>query len=600
MSVAQERFAAGIAALGIIDGGRADRAQALRFFAAATDEDPNMCDAWLGRMLCGDNESGVIYRAWKSQTHMHAELTRLGVPVAHFLPRFDIGMDVVSIEQPIVDRAALTAALARTQAMRTPPDYSEALDTLAAAPTTIVSRWLTGAIYYKAQRWPEAIDHLAADEQAFEADQLLRVTVDVALGGAHAFLGEFDEAQKYLERVLGQQNLPSATPCAQWFLALIARERGEEEAAIALLRQIIAAAPSAEVTAAIDDPAIRLKVTSREAVAARSDPWDPESGPDAAELAAQRSAQQRAELLAEATDELDAQIGMGALKDQIKTFRARVRMAEKRREMGLKTPVAANHMVFVGPPGTGKTTIARVVANILAGLGVIAEPKLVETARGDFVGEYEGHSAVKTGRTIDRAIDGVLFIDEAYTLVQERDGRVDPFGKEALDTLLARMENERDRLVVVIAGYESDIDRLLGANEGLRSRFAHRFTFDTYSAGELVQIAQAAAAGRDDALDDTAVAVLHATCERLALARVNARNVLDVVGNGRFVRKVLENAADMRDLRLEEDPPEVLDAAALTTINGADLTAGLDKVLAAESSEAGTDLTALIETAGLR
>lgn len=600
MSVAQDRFAGGIAALGIIDGGRADPTQALRFFTAATDDDPDMCDAWLGRMLCGDNESGVIYRAWKSQRNMHAELTRLGVPVAHFLPRFDIGMDIVSIEQPIVDRAALTAALARAQAMRTPPDYSEALETLAGAPTTIVSRWLTGAIYYKAQRWPEVIEHLGADVHAFDTDQLLRVTVDVALGGAHAFLGEFDQAQKYLEQVQGQQNLPSAVPCAQWFLGLIARERGDEETATALLRHINTAAPSSEVAAALDDPSIRLKITSREAVAARSDPWDPESGPDAGELAEQRSAQQRAELLAAATEELDAQIGMGALKDQIKTFRARVRMAEKRREMGLKTPGAANHMVFVGPPGTGKTTIARVVANILAGLGVIAEPKLVETARRDFVGEYEGHSAVKTGRTIDRAIDGVLFIDEAYTLVQERDGRMDPFGKEALDTLLARMENERDRLVVVIAGYESDIDRLLAANEGLRSRFAHRFTFDTYSASELVQIAQVAATGRDDALDADAVAVLHATCERLAQARVGERNVLDVVGNGRFVRKVLENAADMRDLRLEEDPPELLDAATLTTISGADITAGLRKVLATESNEAGTDLTSLIDAAGHR
>ena len=123
------------------------------------------------------------------------------------------------------------------------------------------------------------------------------------------------------------------------------------------------------------------------------------------------------------------------------------------------------------------------VANILAGLGVITEPKLVETSRKDFVAEYEGQSSVKTARTIDRAVGGVLFIDEAYTLVQERDGRADPFGTEALETLLARMENDRDRLVVIIAGYSADIDRLLESNDGLRSRFSTRIEFDSYTSG---------------------------------------------------------------------------------------------------------------------
>lgn len=156
-------------------------------------------------------------------------------------------------------------------------------------------------------------------------------------------------------------------------------------------------------------------------------------------------------------------------------------MARVRAAKGMKVAQPSKHMIFTGPPGTGKTTIARVVANILAGLGVIAEPKLVETSRKDFVAEYEGQSAVKTAKTIDQALGGVLFIDEAYALVQERDGRTDPFGQEALDTLLARMENDRDRLVVIIAGYSSDIDRLLETNEGLRSRFATRIEFDTYS-----------------------------------------------------------------------------------------------------------------------
>ena len=162
----------------------------------------------------------------------------------------------------------------------------------------------------------------------------------------------------------------------------------------------------------------------------------------------------------------------------------------------MKVAQQSKHIIFTGPPGTGKTTIARVVANILAGLGVIAEPKLVETSRKDFVAEYEGQSSVKTARTIDRAVGGVLFIDEAYTLVQERDGRADPFGTEALDTLLARMENDRDRLVVIIAGYSADIDRLLESNDGLRSRFSTRVEFDSYSPDEIVEIAKVLGGGQ--------------------------------------------------------------------------------------------------------
>ena len=188
-------------------------------------------------------------------------------------------------------------------------------------------------------------------------------------------------------------------------------------------------------------------------------------------------------LLAEAQAELDRQIGLSRVKEQIERYRAATQMAKVRAARGMKVAQQSKHMIFTGPPGTGKTTIARVVANILAGLGVIAEPKLVETSRKDFVAEYEGQSSVKTARTIDRAVGGVLFIDEAYTLVQERDGRADPFGTEALDTLLARMENDRDRLVVIIAGYSADIDRLLETNDGLRSRFSTRIEFDSYSSG---------------------------------------------------------------------------------------------------------------------
>ena len=250
-----------------------------------------------------------------------------------------------------------------------------------------------------------------------------------------------------------------------------------------LLEWLQATHAEPKVAAALGDPSHRLVTTTAEKIAARTDPWDPAS------VAADDSGRER--LLSEAQAELNRQIGLSRVKEQIERYRAATQMAKVRAARGNEgRPGSPSTSSSPARPGTGKTTIARVVANILAGLGVIAEPKLVETSRKDFVAEYEGQSSVKTSRTIDRAVGGVLFIDEAYTLVQERDGRADPFGTEALDTLLARMENDRDRLVVIIAGYGADIDRLLESNDGLRSRFSTRIEFDSYVPEEIVEIAK--------------------------------------------------------------------------------------------------------------
>lgn len=277
---------------------------------------------------------------------------------------------------------------------------------------------------------------------------------------------------------------------------------------------------------------------------------------------------------------------MSNLKEQIRTFRARMRMAEKRKELGLKTTKSANHMVFVGPPGTGKTTVARIIAKILCGLGIVGTKNVVEVSGRELLGQYVGHSEENLRQALARAKDGVLFLDEAYALVQDRSTGVDPFGQAIVDELVKQLEDQRDSLVVIIAGYETDIERLLASNDGLRSRFAHRFRFETYSPEELSEIATVMAADRDDVIDPPAREALLTSCEKLAGATMNNRPAIDFYGNGRFVRKVLEAAADYRDLRNEEDPPEVLDEAAVMTIREADMSAGLSKVLAEIESQA--------------
>jgi type VII secretion ATPase EccA len=349
-------------------------------------------------------------------------------------------------------------------------------------------------VYGAAERWTDVIEQVR--DASSWPDRLLSAAGGVAHGVAAANLGLFTEADRRLTAANDSPVGEGCAPAIAWYLAMARRSQGNEESVTALLEWLQASHPSPKVTAALRDPAYRLITTTPEQIAARTDPWDPSS------VVADESGRDR--LLEEAQAELDRQIGLSRVKEQIERYRAATQMARVRAARGMKVAQQSKHMIFTGPPGTGKTTIARVVANILAGLGVIAEPKLVETSRRDFVAEYEGQSAVKTARTIDRAVGGVLFIDEAYTLVQERNGHADPFGTEALDTLLARMENDRDRLVVIIAGYSADIDRLLETNDGLRSRFSNRVEFDSYTPDEIVEIAELIARDNDSTLSDEA------------------------------------------------------------------------------------------------
>ena len=174
---------------------------------------------------------------------------------------------------------------------------------------------------------------------------------------------------------------------------------------------------------------------------------------------------------------------------------------------------------------------------------------------------------------------GVLFIDEAYALVQERDGRADPFGTEALDTLLARMENDRDRLVVIIAGYSADIDRLLQTNEGLRSRFATRIEFESYSPEEILEIANVIARGNDSTLSSDAADNLLQAAKLLDQRTVRGKPAVDIAGNGRYARQLVEAAEQYRDIRLTRSENfEDLDAQRLGEISAEDMAEAIDSV----------------------
>src|SRR5580765_1096385 len=210
--------------------------------------------------------------------------------------------------------------------------------------------------------------------------------------------------------------------------------------------------------------------------------------------------------LPELQAELDSLIGLESVKEQVRALTAFLQVQGRRLEHGLPEVATSQHLVFVGNPGTGKTTIARLLAQMYRSLGLLEKGHLVEVDRAQLVGEYVGHTAAKTDRAIRRALDGVLFIDEAYALTPS-DARLD-FGAEAVEVLLKRMEDYRHRLVVIVAGYPRLMRGLLDSNPGLRSRFAREISFPDYTNDELVAISEKMAADAQYTLEPAAVETL--------------------------------------------------------------------------------------------
>ncbi|MEU6537077.1 right-handed parallel beta-helix repeat-containing protein [Streptomyces sp. NPDC047000] len=239
---------------------------------------------------------------------------------------------------------------------------------------------------------------------------------------------------------------------------------------------------------------------------------------------------------------LDALIGLDNVKQQVRTLVNLTQLAQRRARLGMSAPPMGRHLVFAGPPGTGKTTVARLYGTVLAELGALRSGHLVEVSRADLVAQVIGGTAIKTTETFNRALGGVLFIDEAYTLLSDGRGSGADFGREAVDTLLKLMEDHRDDVVVVAAGYSAEMQAFLASNPGLASRFSRTVEFENYSVPELVAIMESMCAAHQYMLDDTTRAALTAHFERMPKDAA--------FGNGRAARQVFEQMVDRQASRL--------------------------------------------------
>ena len=248
--------------------------------------------------------------------------------------------------------------------------------------------------------------------------------------------------------------------------------------------------------------------------------------------------------------EINELVGLAPVKEYVFGLADNLQVQQRRAAAGLKTASLSMHMIFTGNPGTGKTTIARLVARYLKAIGALKGGQLVEVTRADLVGRYTGHTAPLTNSVIESALGGVLFIDEAYSLYR---GEQDSFGLEAIDTLVKGMEDHRDELVVILAGYTKEMETFLTANSGLASRFPNRIEFPDYTAVELLQITQVLAKNKGYTLAEACTEPLLGYYARWQTA--DARTV----GNGRLARNTLEKAIFHQSRRLVAEPAAALD-----------------------------------------
>jgi type VII secretion ATPase EccA len=580
---AVELFAASCAYLGVEVRGRTqipDRGIARDGFTRLTQECPDQCDGWRGRAAAGDASAEVLAQAYRTRRSCGDLVAAVDATPTAVDWMFDSGMYVAL---PAVGADGLSVAYAAS--LTTAGKYSEAkelLDDRLLAAQPVGAVWVLAVTYFRAGRWHDV--RRVLEPLLGTTDPYVAQAVSVAYGRAGAHLGMWEPALDLLTS-RGRGPVPAATAEALLVAGLCARALNHEQDSKALLNEAYGVAGADEdtrrrITAALAEPNYGIFTTSPSRIDARTDFWDPATEPNDREHARQLAAHRREEVRAEAEEELAGFVGMQDAKDEIDRLESSVIASQIRAAKGYATPNRKLHIVIKGPPGTGKTSLARVIVKKNFVAGVLPTETFVEVTRGDLVAKVIGGSEDKVRAKLRQVIEaggGGLFIDEAYLLTSS--GSENDFGPLVIGELLTATLKYADILQVIVAGYPEEMDEFLNSNPGLASRFAREIVLPSYRVEELNEISDRYAAKRDSLLADRAT--LRMIFERLAAAEVadpvtgRARRALDLAGNARFCTDLVEFSEEERDHRLRKAGRLTLDGGSddedLKVITGADL-----------------------------
>lgn len=549
---------------------------ARRYFREATEVDPSMADAWLGRIAAGDDALSTLQDLYAYGARLHRESNRLGVGLAAVIK--------AGPYLSITVTEAAHAGLALASALIDDKQFEKAEALL--SDSALLDSWenhqwqqyVRAYLMFATQRWPDVIAEAARilPPQAIIMSAVTAATYALAAHAA-AHLGQGRVALDWADRVeLSSDRGPSTDarrhsltdtavtavdpvqfPLIAADLAYIRgmahRQLGDEEKAqIWLSKATINGALIEPAKQALADPRLQLVVTDEESINSRTNKWDATTEQSEQERSEEENAVRRAELLAEGRALLNNQVGLAEVKRVVAELEDQIEVRALRLAHGLPVTNQTNHMLLVGPPGTGKTTTAEALGKIYAGLGIVRHPEIIEVKRADFCGEHIGSSGPKTNELIGRSLGRILFMDEFYSLVERHhDGRPDMIGMEAVNQLLVALEVHRFDFCFIGAGYEKEVDEFLTVNPGLAGRFNRKLRFESYSPDELVEIAVRYGAPRATVIEPTAREALSAVCRTLrAYLAPDGTHGIDVMQNGRFARNVIERAERLRDSRV--------------------------------------------------
>lgn len=576
---------------------RQNFAQADRYLQYATEEWDDQCD--LHRALefsrmqqrGGHTEPAVVATIRNSLSTFDEMVSAVSAADVESWFTTNWELPVIPVILPLVTRGQVRAAYAA--ALVEQGRYDEARDELAMARkekvvrpenSTITERVITAVeclLYYRTARWEDLIT-VSTPMTAVTGDDnndTLFAAVGNAFGGAAlAHLNSHEAGQTKLRNAISS-NLVAVAAWSSLQLGLSHRTAGDEEAAQKAFSGGLQYASLPELIDASRNKNVTMRISAPDVIAARTSYWDPDSEPDMKDFQRQSSMDDRREVLEAAMAELENLDGMDAIKEQMRTFAAEIKIENEQRRRGMSVKPKTRHLIFKGPPGTGKTTIANLVARLYYGLGVIPAHTLVQANRATLIGAVEGESAKKTMVKLNEARGGVLFIDEAYELVQDRGGQADPFGSEALTTLLEMQENWRSELVVIIAGYEAPLERFLAENPGFKSRFAYSMSFNTYTPDEVWRILNGMARQDGRNIDPAVEERFKQIVEVMWDTDQRGNRVLDVAGNGRFARNVYEQAQGLASRRLFSADLSELTDEQLMQLSADDIVGAMGNIL---------------------